>query len=211
MADGCQGLAWELHHPAKENDLLTVSEAMPLLIAALLELFRVHKRPDADMTGLPARAGAPEAMRTAAQILRENPDMQQLCDVDPAWLEAQATMCEALFKLSEGLQETDAHLSSVAGPKSKRGIGAVRTVATLAKPQVEASLQMQQRTDPMYTYLQMPYKKGLETRRSGEREEEQADRRAEERLGAAARTEARAEIEAKVTDAVQAILKKDPK
>jgi hypothetical protein len=207
----CGQLCHQIMVAARANDMVTANGLIPLLVAAILEHFRVYKRMDADMTGLPARAGAPEAMRTAAKLLRDHPDMQPLCDLDPAWLEAQATSCEALFKLSEGLRETDTHISSVAGPKSKAAISAVRTVALLAKPQVEASLQLQQRADGMYTYLNLPYKKAQETRRDGERREEQADKRAEERLGAEARTEARAETEAKMLDAVSAALKKEPK
>jgi hypothetical protein len=202
----CGQLCQQIMVMAKANDMVTVNGLIPLLVAAILEHFRVYKRMDADMTGLPGRAGAPQAMRTAAQLLRDYPDMQLICDIDPAWLEAQAAACEALFKLSEGLRETDTHISSVAGPKSKAAISAVRTVALLARPQVEASLQLQQRADAMYTYLNLPYKKAQETRRDGERREEAADRRAEERLGAEARTEARAEAEAKATDALHALL-----
>lgn len=203
----CGQICQQMLVAARANDMLAVNGLVTLLLAAILEHFRVYKRMDADMTGLPGRAGAPQAMRTAAQILRDNPDMERLCGVDPEWLEAQATACESLFKLSEGLRETDAHISSVVGPRSKTAVSAVRAVALLARPQVEASLQMQKRADGMYTYLNLPYKKAQETRREGERRDEEADRLAEERLGAEARTEARADAEAKAADALRALLK----
>jgi hypothetical protein len=187
------------------QDMPRGADALKGILGSFLEVYQVHKRPETDVEGIPARAGAPDAMRTAAWLLDQNSSAQRVVQTAPAWLVQRATQCQFLFSLSDALFDAEKHVSSVAGPLSKEAIKETRVVARLLKPQVEASLQLSTQAEPMYTYLNEPYVKATQTRRSQERRDEKADQRAEERIGAAARTEAREEAEGRMVDAVRAL------
>lgn len=188
------------------GDRVGAARAFRKVSSGLLEVGRVHKVPDADLNGVPPRAGVAQAMRTASGLLMDDNEVRSLYRIDPAWLGAQANECEFLCVLEETYQEGEAHVASVLAPLTKRMVTEVRPAANMLRPKVAASLQLTQQAAPLYTYLDAPHVKAVESRRGNARREEAADQRAEERLGAAARTEAREEVKGNFLDAVTAAL-----
>jgi hypothetical protein len=164
---------------------------------------------NAKTEGAPGRDGSVEAARTTADVLTGHQAAQQMTQVEPAHLRSSAWQCQVAFGLDDNLLLARKHIINFAAPKSRKMVDDVRTVAKTIKSQVEVDLGLALRMDSVYTYLQEPYDRGILNRRKGEARDQDTARRTEDLVGAKARTDARAEAAAAMSDAARTLFLKD--
>lgn len=156
------------------------------------------------------KKGAAEAAVVVTKVAARLLDPQRdAIPVSLSQLDQQGRFLAVADTLSTAADTINNRIAVVANPVYDLARDGIIKVNTAMQPKIAASPALQREMEPVTRFLEERNEKAAESRDRARALQAEADKKAEERLGAEARDSARKDAALRVTDAMSVLVKKD--